>query len=52
MQVPDHRIVADIDHFVVNLKVIIEATGTYVSNHELCNSHQCLMRRLVWGGAV
>ncbi len=52
MQVPAHRIVADIGCFIVVLEAIIKAKGAYVSDHDLRNDNQHLMQRLVRGGVV
>jgi hypothetical protein len=50
-QVPEKRIVEDIDRFVVALHAIIAAKGAYVSDKDLRNGHRRLMQRLVRGGA-
>ena len=51
-QVPEHRIVQDIDRFGLALGAIITAKGAYVSDCDLRNGHRRLMRRLVRGGAT
>ena len=50
-QVPEKRIVEDIDRFVAALHAIIAAKGAYVSDKDLRNGHRRLMQRLVRGGA-
>jgi hypothetical protein len=50
-QVPEKRIVEDIDRFVAALHSIIAAKGAYVSDKDLRNGHRRLMQRLVRGGA-
>ena len=50
-QVPESRIVEDIDRFVVALERIIEAKGAYVADCDLRKGHRALMQRLVRGGA-
>ena len=48
-QVPEKRIVDDIDRFAVALGAIITAKGAYVSDCDLRNGHRRLMQRLVRG---
>ncbi len=48
-QVPESRIVKDIDCFVVALKRIIEAKGAYVADCDLRKGHRALMQRLMRG---
>jgi hypothetical protein len=46
-QVPEKRILEDIDRFVAALDSIIAAKGAYVSDKDLRNGHRRLMQRLV-----
>ena len=50
-QVPESRIVDDIDRFTLALNAIIEAKGAYVADMDLRKGHRALMQRLVRGGA-
>ncbi len=49
-QVPESRIVDDIDRFTLALNAIIEAKGAYVADMDLRKGHRALMQRLVRGG--
>ncbi len=51
-QVPESRIIEDVDKFVVAIDAIIAAEGCYVSDKDLRNGHRKLMQKLVRGGAV
>ena len=51
-QVPEQRILQDIDRFGSALDAIIAAKGAYVEDCDLRNGHRKLMRSLVRGGAT